>query len=117
MSQTIKLAQARKIIASTLRARTARCWPRDHWAVSVEVVVGRGGAVAAAGAGSAGTGGAGTGSAGTGGAGTGGAGTGGAGTNGAGVAGVGEWAGTPPGADSAAMGAGTAETAPWAGAA
>ena len=112
MSQTIKLAQARKIIASTLRARTARCWPRDHWAVSVEVVVGRGGAVAATGAGSAGTGG----------AGTGGAGTGGAGTNGAGVAGVGEslagWTGTPPGvggADAAVMGAGAAGTVPWAG--
>ena len=97
MSQTIKYAQARKIIASTLRARTACCWPRDHWAVSVEVVVGRGGAVAAAG--------------------TGGTGTGGAGTNGAGVAGVGEWTGTPPGADAAATGAGAAETAPWAGAA
>lgn len=107
MSQTIKLAQARKIIASTLRARTARCWPRDHWAVSVEVVVGRGGAVAATGAGSAGTGG---------------VGTGGAGTNGAGVAGIGEswagWTGTPPGAggaDAAAMGAGATGTVPRAG--
>lgn len=107
MSQTIKLAQARKIIASTLRARTARCWPRDHWAVSVEVVVGRGGAVAATGAGSAGTGG---------------VGTGGAGTNGAGVAGIGEswagWTGTPPGvggADAAVMGAGAAGTVPRAG--
>ena len=107
MSQTIKLAQARKIIASTLRARTARCWPRDHWAVSVEVVVGTGGAVAATGAGSAGTGG---------------VGTGGVWTNGAGVAGVGEslagWTGTPPGvggADAAVMGAGAAGTVPWAG--
>lgn len=48
---------SKRTIASMARMRTARCWPRDHWAVSVEVVVGRGGAVAAAGAGSAGTGG------------------------------------------------------------
>lgn len=98
---------SKRTIASTLRARTARCWPRDHWAVSVEVVVGRGGAVAATGAGSAGTGG---------------AGTGGAGTNGVGVAGVGEswagWTGAPPGASGAvvtAVGAGPAGTPLWAG--
>lgn len=85
------------MIASTLRMRTARCWPRDHWAVSVEVVVGRGGAVAVARAG-------------------------GVWTNGAGVAGVGEswagWTGTPPGAggaDAAAMGAGATGTVPRAG--
>ena len=77
--------------------RTTRCSPCDHWAVSVEVVVGRGEAVAVARAG-------------------------GVWTNGAGVAGVGEswagWTGTPPGAggaDAVVMGAGAAGTAPRAG--